>query len=306
MKFGSGEIRRINVNIGATSHKDYARLKDASIGTYILFQETYHRETYNVMHPCGPKSNYEHQLNAFDRAMNVGLVDVGGGVLFGLYDHRYEVLALMLHNEHLERRFGSGFHTVSMPRIRQASGVSTEYPFALDDESFKRVAAVMRLAIPYTGIILSTREAPQMRKALINAGVSQISAGSRTAVGGYGAVSSGAPQFSTVDYRTTEDVAMWLMDEGYVPSFCTACYRMGRTGDRFMELAKSGAIRNVCLPNGLLTLKEYALDYGSHPFAAKADALIAAMLPDITDGDVRAVAVQNLQRLEQGQRDIFF
>ncbi|MCL2853154.1 MAG: [FeFe] hydrogenase H-cluster radical SAM maturase HydG [Defluviitaleaceae bacterium] len=307
MKFNNGEIRRINVNIGATGGDDYIKLKDAGIGTYILFQETYHRATYEAVHLSGPKADYPYHLTAFDRAMRAGLDDVGGGVLFGLYDHAFEVLALMLHNEHLEQCFGAGFHTISVPRIRRAEGNSdASFPHAVSDEDFSRIVAVIRLAVPYTGIILSTREAPQVRKALINAGVSQVSAGSRTSVGGYSASVKSTEQFSIVDKRDTNEVVYWLMEEGLVPSFCTACYRQGRTGDRFMELAKAGEIRNVCLPNALFTLKEYALDYGDERFGAKADELIAQTLTQIEDEQTRAIAVKNLRRLERGERDVFF
>ena len=307
MKFAGGEIRRVNVNIGATGEEDYRKLKSAGIGTLILFQETYHRQTYEAVHLSGPKSDYAYHLTAFDRAMGAGLDDVGGGVLFGLYDHAFEVLGLMLHNEHLERRFGAGFHTISVPRIRKAEGnPESFYQHAVSDETFAQIVAIIRLAVPYTGIILSTREAPEVRKALINAGVSQVSAGSRTSVGGYSAAQASSEQFSIADRRDTAEVVCWLMDEGLVPSFCTACYRQGRTGDRFMELAKAGEIRNVCLPNALFTLKEYALDYGNESFAAKVDELVSNMLPKIMDEQTRAKAVENLQRLERGERDVFF
>jgi len=309
MKFNNGAIRRINVNIGATSLEDYKRLKAAEIGTYILFQETYHKETYESVHISGPKSDYTYHLTAFDRAMQTGLDDVGAGVLFGLYDYKFEILALMLHNEHLEQRFGVGFHTISVPRIREAVGVkSTEFPYAVNDETFRKIVAILRLAVPYTGIILSTRETPQMRKTLINAGVSQISAGSRTDVGGYSksANLSTTEQFSTIDNRATNDIICWLMNEGLVPSFCTACYRKGRTGDRFMELAKTGKIRNVCLPNGLLTLKEYALDYGNEAFGAQVDEFISNMLNKLDNEQVRQRVIANLQLLENGERDVFF
>ena len=308
MKFQNGAIRRINVNTGATTTEDYARLKAAEIGTYILFQETYHAQTYDSVHISGSKADYTYHLTAFDRAMSAGLDDVGAGVLFGLYDYKFEILALMLHNEHLEQRFGTGFHTISVPRIREAAGVkSTEFPHAVNDETFRRIVAILRLAVPYTGLILSTRETPQMRKELINAGVSQISAGSRTDVGGYSnrQNSDNTEQFSTVDNRTTGDIILWLMDAGLVPSFCTACYRKGRTGDRFMELAKAGEIKNVCLPNGLLTLKEYALDYGDAVFDIKVDEFIADMLAQIGNEQVRQKVLENLRQLENGERDVF-
>ena len=306
MKFESGEIRRVNVNLGASSEEDYRKLHSAEIGTYILFQESYHRGTYEAAHLSGPKADYDYHLSAFDRAMRAGLDDVGGGVLFGLYDYAFEVLGLMLHNEHLERQYGAGFHTISVPRIRKAEGsVGTEYQHAVSDEQFARLVAVIRLAVPYTGIILSTRETPEIRKALINAGVSQVSAGSRTSVGGYSAHDDSYGQFSTADRRDIGEVVRWLMDEGFVPSFCTACYRQGRTGDRFLELAKSGEIRNVCVPNALLTLKEYALDYGDESFGEKADALIDRVLTGFDDVRSKAVILKNLERLERGERDVF-
>ena len=307
MKTETGEIRRVNVNIGATSEGDYRKLKEAGIGTYILFQETYHRASYEAAHPSGLKANFTHQLTAFDRAMRAGLDDVGGGVLFGLYDYRFEVLALMLHSQHLEQRFGAGLHTISVPRIREATGTKNNtFPHAVNDETFRRIVAILRLAVPYTGIILSTRETPEIRKELIFAGVSQVSAGSRTAVGGYSAPYEAHEQFSITDHRSANDIVCWLMEEGLVPSFCTACYRKGRTGDRFMKLAKTGEIRNVCLPNGLLTLKEYALDYGDEHFNAKANELITNTLPQIADAQTRSKTIENLERLKNGERDVFF
>ena len=326
MKFNNGEIRRVNINIGAAGEEEYRKLKDAGIGTYILFQETYHKASYEAVHLLGPKSDYQYHLSAFDRAMRVGLDDVGGGVLFGLYDYAFDVLGLMLHNEHLERRYGAGFHTISVPRIRRAEGMSeSSFPHAVSDETFARIVALLRLAVPYTGIILSTREAPSVRKALISAGVSQVSAGSRTSVGGYSASDHNSEvslrkaalrepgffrvyneQFSIVDRRDTKEVIYWLMEEGFVPSFCTACYRQGRTGDRFMELAKAGEIRNVCLPNALLTLKEYSLDYGDERFGLESGKLINKMLPQIQDEQTRLMTVESLNKLENGERDVFF
>ncbi|MCL2617479.1 MAG: [FeFe] hydrogenase H-cluster radical SAM maturase HydG [Defluviitaleaceae bacterium] len=306
MKFESGEIRRVNVNIGASSEEDYRRLHAAGIGTYILFQETYHRASYRQVHRSGPKADYDYHLTAFDRAMRAGIDDVGGGVLFGLYDHAFEVMGLMMHNEHLDRQYGAGFHTISVPRLRSASGsVDTMYPHAVDDETFARIVAVLRLAVPYTGLILSTRESPEMRRRLIRLGVSQVSAGSETSVGGYNATAKDAEQFNTVDRRGIGEVAKWLMDEGFVPSFCTACYRQGRTGDRFHELVKEGRIRDVCLPNAMFTLKEYALDYGDASFMAKADKLISRKLEGIDDTTLRATIRENLRRLESGDRDVF-
>jgi 2-iminoacetate synthase len=306
MKFERGEIRRVNVNIAATSVDSFRLLKEAQIGTYILFQETYHRPTYEAVHPIGPKRDYLYHTMAFDRAMEAGIEDVGGGALFGLYDPRFEVIGLMLHNEHLEEAFGVGFHTISMPRIRPAEGVEeASYPHAVDDELFLHLAAVIRLAVPFTGMIISTRESPEMRRKLIGIGISQISGGSSVEVGGYGNRARGGTQFVLSDSRAADEIITWLMEEGLVPSFCTACYRKGRTGDRFMSLAKSGNIRNVCLPNALMTLKEYSLDYGDAPFHTLADRLIADKLPRIASDKVRTLVAQKLQRLEEGQRDLY-
>jgi len=303
MKFANGEIRRVNVNIAALDVPDFVRLKNANIGTYLLFQETYHKPTYEKYHKGGPKKDYTYHLNTFDRAMTAKIEDVGAGALFGLYDYRFEVLALMLHNEHLERRFNVGFHTISVPRIRAISGANP-FPHAVTDEDFLRLTAILRLAVPFTGLIVSTRETAEMRKQLINLGVSQISAGSSTAVGGYSGLDS-VPQFSMADHRAAQDIIYWLMEEKTLPSFCTACYRQGRSGDRFMELAKTGEIKNVCLPNGLLTLKEYAIDYGDEKFNKLAENLIAEKINDITNETVRNSIVLKLKQLESGERDIF-
>ena len=307
MKCDRGEIRRVNVNIAATTVEEYRQLKQAGIGTYILFQETYHRPTYEAVHLSGPKSDYIHHLTAFDRAMEAGIDDVGGGVLFGLYDPRFEVIALMLHNEHLDNTFGAGFHTVSMPRLRPAEGAAqSDFSHTVDDTLFPQLAAILRLAIPYTGMIISTRETAAMRKKLIDLGISQVSGGSAVEVGGYAARASAGHQFSVADERNTGEIISWLMEEGLVPSFCTACYRQGRTGDRFMQLAKSGQIKNVCLPNALMTLKEYALDYGDEPFRQLTETLIAKKLPDIIDDKARALTEEKLTLLTAGQRDLYF
>ena len=306
MKFKNGAIRRVNVNIAATTVEDYRRLKDAQIGTYILFQETYHEPTYREMHPSSPKSNYDYHTTAFDRAMEAGIEDVGGGALFGLYDPYFEVLGLMLHNEHLEKTFGVGFHTVSLPRIRRADGaLISEYPHAVDDQTFKKLVSIVRLAVPYTGIIISTRESAEMRRRLIRMGVSQLSGGSSVEVGGYSARKGGGEQFVVEDSREAGDIIEWLLDEGLVPSFCTACYRSGRTGDRFMSLAKTGNIKNVCLPNALMTLWEYANDYGSEDFRRKARALIGQHLPDIGNTDIRNQTALNIEMIGNGIRDLF-
>jgi len=265
----SGDIRRINVNIAAASVEDYRKLKNAGIGTYILFQETYHRGSYTQYHRAGPKADYDYHLTAFDRAMEAGLDDIGGGVLFGLYDAAFEVLGLMLHNQHLEEKYGVGFHTVSMPRLKNISRgeIIPKYPHILLDDDFLRICAVIRLALPFTGMIISTRETPDMRKKLITAGISQLSAGSNVEVGGYARASNEQKQFGQFeqfqleDNRGAADIIAWLLSEGLIPSFCTACYRNERVGDRFMKLAKAGEIKNVCLPNALMTLCEYAQDY---------------------------------------------
>ena len=302
--YENSDIRRVNINIAALDTSGFRRLKDAQIGTYILFQETYHRPTYEKFHISGPKSDYCYHLTAFDRAMEAGIDDVGAGALFGLYDHRYEALALMIHNEHLENKFGVGFHTISVPRIRDAGGA--ESFVGVSDSDFMKLVAILRIAVPFTGMIISTRETPEMRRKLIKIGISQMSAGSRAAVGGYSVPDSGgysaSEQFSLADHREAREIIYWLMEEGVLPSFCTACYRKGRSGDRFMELAKKGSIKTVCLPNSLLTLKEYALDYGDERFNALADTLIADKLSQVDD---REKIQFDLSRLAQGERDLF-
>lgn len=307
MKTGNGEIRRVNVNIASTTVENYKKLKEIGIGTYILFQETYHKETYEAVHIAGPKKNYEYHLTAFDRAMEAGIDDVGGGVLFGLSaDWRYEILGLMLHNKHLEDKFGVGFHTISVPRMCPAEGNDLSGFHPIDDATFLRIVAIIRLAVPFTGIIISTRENSSMRKELIRLGVSQMSGGSSVDVGGYSKrEQSCGSQFKTSDDRTAKDIIRWIMEEGMIPSFCTACYRKGRTGDRFMQLAKTGNIKNVCLPNALMTLKEYALDYGDDTFCVLAEQTIQKHLPNIENETVRELVRENLAKLEAGHRDLF-
>ncbi|MDR3077025.1 MAG: [FeFe] hydrogenase H-cluster radical SAM maturase HydG [Synergistaceae bacterium] len=306
MKAGTGEIRRVNVNIAATTPEDYKKLHDVGIGTYILFQETYHEPTYLKVHEAGPKKNFSYHLTAFDRAMRSGIDDVGGGVLFGLYDWRFEVLGLMLHNRHLDETYGAGFHTISMPRLCPAPGMDmSSYHEILSDEDFKRVVATIRIAVPYTGMIISTRESPAMRRELIRLGVSQVSGGSSVEVGGYAARSDGGEQFEVADSRPAIDVLRWLMDENLVPSFCTACYRKGRTGDRFMSLAKSGNIKNVCLPNALMTLCEYMMDYGDDAFRAQANTLIDKNIPKIKNDNMRELTKTNIDKIKHGERDLF-
>ena len=302
--YSTSDIRRVNVNIAALDAAGFRQLKEAKIGTYILFQETYNQAAYESVHKAGPKADYSYHLMALHRAMEAGIDDVGAGVLFGLYDYKYEVLALMLHNEELEKSFGVGFHTISVPRVRFAESWGGAFPYAVRDDDFLRLTAILRMAVPYTGMIVSTRETPEMRRRLVKLGITQMSAGSSAAVGGYsGSVDTG--QFSLSDHREARDIFYWLMEEGILPSFCTACYRSGRIGGNFMELAKKGDIKNVCLPNGLLTLKEYALDHGDRRFNSLADTLITENLTDIGDGNIRNLVKSKLLDLENGRRDIF-
>lgn len=304
----NGNIRRVNINIAATTVENYRKLKEAGIGTYILFQETYHKPSYENMHLKGPKANYDYHLTAFNRAMEAGIDDVGGGVLFGLYDYKFEVLALMLHNEYLEKEYGVGFHTISVPRIKKAEGMDlNEFPYMVKDDEFKKIVAIIRLAVPFTGIILSTRESHEMRKEVIEYGVSQISAGSCTGVGGYKEYEKleEKPQFELSDSRKPFEVIKELIDNGHVPSYCTACYRMGRTGDRFMELAKSGEIQNVCYPNALMTLQEYAMDYGDEEFKTSVENMIDKQIINIKREDIRKLVLNNLDRIRKGERDLY-
>ncbi len=306
MKFENGEIRRINVNIAGTTTENYKKLFDADIGTYVLFQETYHKETYERIHIAGPKANFSYHLEAFDRAMEAGIEDVGAGVLFGFFDYKFEVIGLMLHNQHLEDKFGVGFHTISVPRLCPAEGMdASNYEHMLTDEEFIRLVAILRLAVPYTGIILSTRESEEMRKELINKGVSQVSGGSSVVVGGYSKREDKGNQFEVEDNRTPQEIIKWLMSENLVPSFCTACYRQGRTGDRFMQLAKTGNIKNVCLPNGLLTLQEYAMDYGDEEFRNLASNIINSKINDIENEKVLNLTKEYIERIKKGERDLF-
>ncbi|MFO7173845.1 MAG: [FeFe] hydrogenase H-cluster radical SAM maturase HydG, partial [Bacillota bacterium] len=299
IRSGPGAIRRVNVNIAATTVENYRKLKEAGIGTYILFQETYHKPTYLKMHPSGPKHNYEWHLTAMDRAQEAGLDDVGLGVLFGLYDYRYEVVGLLLHARHLEEKFGVGPHTISVPRLRPAQGVDlSEFPYLVSDEEFKKIVAVLRLAVPYTGIILSTRETPELRRELLRLGVSQISAGSCTGVGGYHDAIAGrnTSQFEVGDHRPPDEVLRWLCEEGYLPSYCTACYRRGRTGDRFMRLAKTGQVKNLCQANALMTFQEYLEDYASPETKAIGERVVAMHLEKIPNPKAREATRQRLER----------
>lgn len=303
-----GNIRRVNVNIAATTVENYKRLKEAQIGTYILFQETYHKPTYEKMHPNSLKGNYEYHLTAFHRAMEAGIDDVGAGVLFGLADPKFEVLALMMHNEQLEKDFGVGFHTISFPRIKKAEGMELgSFHNLIDDELFKKIVAIVRIAVPFTGIIMSTRESAKMRKELINYGVSQISAGSCTGVGGYKEQDNGRNinQFDVEDHRTPLDILKELIEDKHIPSYCTACYRKGRTGDRFMSLAKSGQIHNVCTPNAIMTLMEFIVDYGDEELYNLAQELIMDEVSKIEREDIRNLVLNNIEKIKNGERDLY-
>ncbi len=308
----NGNIRRINVNIAATTVENYQKLKAAGIGTYVLFQETYHRETYEKMHPSGPKADYMWHLTAMDRAMEGGIDDVGIGVLFGLFDYRFEVMAMIMHAHHLDQTWGAGPHTISVPRLRAAEGVTPKsFPYLVSDRDFRKIIAVLRLAVPYTGMILSTRENPGYRDELMALGISQISAGSSTGVGGYKADLNGidqksTAQFDVADERTPNELIRNLCQGGYIPSYCTACYRMGRTGDRFMALAKSGQIGNVCQPNAILTFKEYLVDYADPETRKLGEQTIAEHLKMVTNESIKAKTVERLRLIEEGERDFYF
>ncbi len=324
-KWGQGSIRRINVNIAATTVDEYRRLKDAGIGTYVLFQETYHRHTYRSVHD-GPKADYDWHTTAMDRAFQGGIDDVGIGVLYGLYDWRFETLGMLMHARYLDKTYGTGPHTISFPRLRPAYGVSlNEFPHLVSDEDFKRIVAAMRLAVPYTGMILSTREAPSFREEVISLGISQISAGSCTGVGEYsprlsdGSCPTGAsassndqpaesdtPQFQVSDDRTLDDIISSLLPQGYVPSFCTACYRQGRTGSDFMALAKDSQIRTFCQPNAILTFAEYLEDYASESTREQGYAVIAGAMNEVEPEALRLECQKRLTRIKSGERDLYF
>ena len=309
VKEGGNSIRRVNVNIAATSVENYRRLKEAGIGTYILFQETYNREKYLQLHPTGPKSNYEYHTEAMDRAQEGGCDDVGVGVLFGLAGYKYELVGLLMHAEHLEARFGVGPHTISVPRICPADDISLDsFPDALPDHIFRKIVAVLRVAVPYTGMIVSTRESVKMREQLLDCGISQVSGGSRTSVGGYTTVErhDETAQFDVADTRPLDDVVRWLLDSDHIPSFCTACYREGRTGDRFMSLCKSGKISLCCTPNALMTLKEYLVDYASPSTREAGERMIARGLGDIPSEKIRSITERHLREIEEGKRDFRF
>lgn len=306
----NGAIRRVNVNIAATTVENYRKLKDAGIGTYILFQETYNKQNYEKLHPTGPKHDYNYHTEAMDRAMQGGIDDVGLGVLFGLNNYRYDFAGLLMHAEHLEATFGVGPHTISLPRLCKADDIDTsDFENCLPDYIFHKIIAVIRIAIPYAGMIISTRESQANREKALELGVSQISGGSKTSVGGYNnqeddnEVSS---QFSINDRRTLDEIVGWLLGLGYIPSFCTACYREGRTGDRFMSLAKSGQIANCCGPNALITLKEYLIDYASNKVKEKGNAAIEKETGKIPNNKIRAITVNYLNDIEEGKRDFRF
>ena len=310
IKHKNGAIRRVNINIAATTVDNYRLLKEAGIGTYILFQETYHKQSYEKLHPAGPKHDYAWHTEAMDRAMQGGIDDVGLGVLFGLEGYRYEFAALLMHAEHLEAVHGVGPHTISVPRIKKADDIDPDvFDNGIDDETFARICACIRVAVPYTGMIISTRESQAVREKVLPLGVSQISGASRTSVGGYcesEPEDENSAQFDVSDRRTLDEVVRWLMDQGHIPSFCTACYREGRTGDRFMSLCKNRQILNCCHPNALLTLKEYLQDYASPATRAVGLDMIRKELDKIPSDKVRARTIRCLDAIEAGQRDFRF
>ncbi|MCM1329314.1 MAG: [FeFe] hydrogenase H-cluster radical SAM maturase HydG [Ruminococcus sp.] len=312
IKHKNGAIRRVNVNIAATTVENYRKLKEAGIGTYILFQETYHKESYEKLHPTGPKHNYAYHTEAMDRAMDGGIDDVGLGVLFGLELYRYEFAGLLMHAEHLEAVHGVGPHTISVPRVKRADDIDPDtFDNGIDDDTFAKIIACIRIAVPYTGMIISTRESEACREKALSLGISQISGGSRTTVGGYAGYTPevrphDTEQFDVSDQRSLDDVVNWLMKLGYIPSFCTACYREGRTGDRFMTLCKNGQIQNCCHPNALMTLKEYLMDYASPETREVGVKLIESEIGNVPNEKVRGIVVDNLAKIEQGSRDFRF
>lgn len=310
IKHKNGAIRRVNVNIAATTVENYRKLKEAGIGTYILFQETYNKKSYEALHPTGPKSDYAYHTEAMDRAMEAGIDDVGCGVLFGLETYRYDFVGILMHAEHLEARFGVGPHTISVPRICPADDIDTkDFTNGVPDEIFQKIVAVIRIAVPYTGMIISTRESQKCREKVLDLGISQISGGSRTSVGGYAeeeAEEDNSSQFDVSDRRTLDEVVNWLLELDYIPSFCTACYREGRTGDRFMSLVKSGQIANCCHPNALMTMKEYLEDYASPDTREKGLKVIERELQKVEREKTREICARNLEEIEQGKRDFRF
>lgn len=309
IKHKNGAIRRVNVNIAATTLENYKRLKEAGIGTYILFQETYNKDAYQKLHPTGPKSDYNYHTEAMDRAMEAGIDDVGCGVLFGLDKYRYELVGLIMHAEHLEAKFGVGPHTISVPRVCPADDIDPAELNAISDEIFQKIVAVIRIAVPYTGMIVSTRESKTSREKVLDLGISQISGGSRTSVGGYveeEPKEENSAQFDVTDCRSLDEVVNWLLGLGYIPSFCTACYREGRTGDRFMQLLKSGQIVNCCQPNALMTLQEYLEDYASEDTKKKGEQVIQRQLEVISNPKVKQKAREYIVNIQNGERDFRF
>ena len=311
IKHKNGSIRRVNVNIAATTVENYKKLHDAGIGTYILFQETYNKESYETLHPTGPKHNYKYHTEAMDRAMEAGIDDVGLGVLFGLESYRYEFAGILMHAEHLEAAFGVGPHTISVPRIRKADDIDPDvFDNGIDDDIFAKIVACIRIAVPYTGMIVSTRESAECRKRLLELGISQVSGGSKTSVGGYFQPmpeKEDSAQFDVSDRRPLDEVIKWLMELGYLPSFCTACYRNGRTGDRFMEICKDKQIHNFCHPNAILTLKEYLEDYASPETKEVGEKLILKEQKTLECPEcVKLKIVEDLEKIEQGGRDYNF
>ena len=309
IKHKNGEIRRINVNIAATSVENYRKLHEAGIGTYILFQETYNKENYEKLHPTGPKHNYAYHTEAMDRAMEGGIDDVGIGVLFGLSTYQYEFAGLLMHAEHLEAKFGVGPHTISFPRIKKADDIDPNaFDNSINDDIFAKIIACTRISVPYTGMIISTRESKECREKVIHYGISQISGGSKTSVGGYAdpEKENDSEQFDISDKRTLDEIVRWLMEIGYIPSFCTACYRAERTGDRFMDLCKSKQILNFCHPNALMTLKEFLVDYASPETRKIGKELIKRELLNVPNEKVRDVCEQHIQEIDTGKRDFYF
>ncbi len=310
IKHKNGAIRRVNVNIAATTVENYKKLHDAGIGTYILFQETYNKESYEQLHPTGPKHNYAYHTEAMDRAMQGGIDDVGLGVLFGLESYKYEFSALLMHAEHLEAAFGVGPHTISVPRIKKADDIDPDaFDNGIDDEIFAKIAACIRISVPYTGMIISTRESEKCRERLLHLGVSQISGGSKTSVGGYFEPmpeKDESAQFDVSDRRTLDEVIKWLMELGFLPSFCTACYGSGRTGDRFMEICKEQQIHNFCHPNAIMTLKEYLEDYAQPETKAVGEKLIAAEVKTLENSKIKQTVDENLIKIHNGERDFKF
>ncbi len=304
----NGAIRRVNVNIAATTVENYRKLKEAGIGTYILFQETYHKESYLKLHPTGPKHDYAYHTEAMDRAMEGGIDDVGLGVLFGLELYKYEFAGLLMHAEHLEAVHGVGPHTISVPRIKKANDIDPNvFDNSISDEIFEKIIACIRLAVPYTGMIISTRESEEVRGKVLNMGISQISGASRTSVGGYTEEERphDSEQFDVSDQRTLDEVVRWLMECGHIPSFCTACYREGRTGDRFMALCKNGQILNCCHPNALMTLTEYLVDYASEETKKIGFELIEKEFEKIPTDKVRDIARKNIEDIKNSNRRDF-